>query len=88
MKKTKLISTDGNKDEIVTDNPRYVQFAKDMEAAGIPWRSYSGRGMNGEYCPAAVTDSENDVSERIITTATKVKNLRSDTLGYHFVVYP
>lgn len=86
MKKTILVSTDGEKDEVATANDRYIKFAKDMEKAGIPWRSYSGRGMYGEKCPAVVTSDE--VSQEMVIRATTVTGLRTDTMGYELVVYP
>lgn len=85
-KKVILTSTDGEADQIATDNPRYIKFAADMTKAGIPWRSYSGRGMYGEKCPAAVTSEE--VSREGIIRATALTELNTDTMGYNLVVYP
>lgn len=81
----KLTDKDGYK--FTTTNKRFIQFAQDMEEAGIPWRAYSGRFMYGEECPAAVTSD--DVSHEDIIRATKVKGLKTDGMGkYHIVVYP
>lgn len=86
MKKISLVSNDGKHTVIVTNNPRYIQFAKDMAKAGLIWRAYSGRGMDGAYCPASVT--EPDKSVEAIIRATTVQNLKRDTLGYEYIVYP
>lgn len=82
----RLISTDGKKEVIKTNNPRYVQFAKDMTKAGIPWRAYSARGIMGAFCPAAVTGEGR--GEWHIARATKVTGLHSDFVGSEFIVYP
>ena len=67
------------------DNKTYVKFIKDMREAGIPVRSYSGRGRYGKGCPAARTDDEFD--EQTIMRATKVKLCR-DNLGRRYILYP
>lgn len=85
MKKI-LVSTDGEGDQLATDNARYIKFAKDMTKAGIPWRTYSGRGMYGERCPAAVTGD--GTSEQTIIRATTVERLKTDSLGLHLIIYP
>jgi hypothetical protein len=70
--------------EFETENPKEIQFIEDMENAGIPWRTYSGRAMYGRECPAVVTSSE--VSEHQIYQATDVP-LRQDQMGLNKVFY-
>ena len=77
--------TDKNGNKFVTEKPREIQFINDMEAAGIPWRTYSGRGMFGAECPGAVTDE--DVTEEDIIRATEVKGLRTDSMGRWTIKY-
>lgn len=71
--------------ECVTERNRDIEFINDMEAAEIPWHWYSGRGMMGRSCPAAVTSS--NASQDDIIRATTVENLRRDSLGFETIVY-
>lgn len=68
----------------VTNDEKEIQFIEDMEKAGIPWRTYSGRGMFGRECPAAVTSDE--ISEQDVYRATDVP-LSRDNMGLYWVLY-
>ena len=67
------------------DNKTYVRFIKDMQEAGVPVRTYAGRGRYGKECPAVRTSDEFD--EQTIMCATKVKLCR-DNLGRRYILYP
>lgn len=70
--------------ELFKGDARYLQFIDDMTAAGIPVRSYTGRGMFGKCCPAACTSKE--VALHDIMRATKVP-LTTDSMGRGVVCY-
>jgi hypothetical protein len=87
-----------NNPDFVFDNDRYNRFVLDMQAANIcfeddeflqdedPYiRTYSGRGMFGEKCPAVYCRDSNDISR--IEKATGL-NLHRDSLGLGIILYP
>lgn len=68
----------------VTGNPRQVAFIEGCESAGIPWFTYSGRGMFGAITVAAATSMA--ISDEDIVRATRGP-LASDALGLGRVRY-
>lgn len=61
----------------------YDRFICDMEAAGIPWRSYRGRWHY--YGPAVEVGQ--DLPAAKVYRATRVK-LQSDAMGLGSILYP
>jgi hypothetical protein len=86
MKKVKLVSTDGKGETLETDNPRYIQFAKDMTKAGMPWRIY--RGTKNEPCAAPAVITTENMTEADIEAKTSVRGFEADTEGMEFIFYP
>lgn len=66
--------------------PHHIQFIDDMEAADIPVRAYSGRGMFGAECPAVTCGRNTDHSEHDVYRATEV-GLLKDSMGLGVVLY-
>lgn len=76
--------TDCDGATIATDDPIHEQFIKDMDAANIPWRTYSGRGMFGGRCPSVYTSRDTDEAD--VYRATKLL-LHTDAMGLGRVLY-
>lgn len=76
--------TDCDGATIATDDPIHEQFIKDMDAAEIPWRCYSGRGMHGALCPSVHTG--HGTEEADVYRATKLL-LNTDAMGLGRVLY-
>lgn len=56
-----------------------------LENAGISTRSYSGRGMYGAECLAAVARTAQDVYAEL--SAREIRAARTDSMGLDVVVY-
>ena len=76
--------TDCDGTEITTDDPVHERFIADMNAAEIPWRVYSGRGMFGRQCPSVYTG--HGTEEADVYRATKLL-LNTDAMGLGRVLY-
>lgn len=68
--------------------------AKLMDAfddAGLPWRSYSGRGMFGEYCVAVACRGDGSPGEGEVVLAAEqagaAGRMRRDSLGLGVILY-
>ena len=68
-----------------TSNPVHIQFIEDMESEGIPWMTYSGRGMYGRHCPAVVVGR--DLDEADVMAVTRCRGFSKDNMGMDFVIY-
>ena len=72
-------------------NEMAKQLIAALEAADIPHRSYSGRGMFGEQCVGVSCGGRNGVNEEDVLEA--VKNVKGglrpsyDSLGLGSIVY-
>lgn len=62
-----------------------MKIKERLEAAGIETREYSGRGMFGKTCLAAVADRQATVFAKIGEKA--IKTARTDSMGLDVVVY-
>jgi hypothetical protein len=83
---------DKYEEKFTTSAEREIKFIEAMEAAGIPWLVYSGRGMFGRKCPSAYTsrsDGEEVYEDDIILAAGNagVKRLARDSMGLGTVLY-
>jgi hypothetical protein len=70
-----------------TNKPKEVQFISGMEAAGIPWRLYSGRNMFGRECPAVSVQPGGEFTAEDVIRATTVSGLKTDSLGKGSILY-
>ena len=68
-----------------TETPKQKQFREDMEAAMIPLRTYSGRGMYGRETYGVDCDGT-EVHEQDVYRATALR-LQQDSMGRGTILY-
>lgn len=78
--------------EFKTSKAEEIAFIEVMEAEGIPWYTYSGRGMFGRNCPSVNVGGRNaefheeDVTYALGQAGKKIR-LARDNMGLGMVLY-
>jgi hypothetical protein len=76
-------------DSMRADNVFAQELIDAFDAANIKWRSYSGRGMSGEYCVGVTCGKNVDEGEVLhaIRNVTAALRITRDSMGLGTICY-